>query len=110
MVFKSFILLLTSFYFGLNHRYNSTNQTFRFTGDDDVWVFINKRLAVDLGGTHGPLSGSVNVDNIASSFNLSMGNQYQLDIFQAERHTTGSNFGISTNINTLTSQSTNCTG
>lgn len=30
-----------------------------FTGDDDVWVYVNGKLAVDLGGLHSELSGQV---------------------------------------------------
>ncbi|KAM9989214.1 hypothetical protein ACTFIY_005261 [Dictyostelium cf. discoideum] len=41
-----------------------TGDVFSFTGDDDVWVFINNKLAVDLGGMHPPSSSSVNLDRL----------------------------------------------
>ncbi len=34
-------------------------ETLSFTGDDDVWVYINGRLAVDIGGVHEARSGQV---------------------------------------------------
>jgi fibro-slime domain-containing protein len=36
--------------------------TLTFVGDDDVWVYINKKLAVDLGGTHTRNTGSITLD------------------------------------------------
>ena len=56
-------------------------ETFTFQGDDDVWVFINDQLAVDIGGVHGEVSRSVNLDSLG----LSVGGIYEMDIFHAER-------------------------
>ncbi|MBN2525949.1 MAG: fibro-slime domain-containing protein, partial [Deltaproteobacteria bacterium] len=64
-------------------------------GDDDVWVFVNGHLAIDLGGTHVPKSGSVTLDTpTASRFGLSDGNVYAIRIFHAERKKTGSTMQI----------------
>ena len=64
-------------------------------GDDDVWVFINKRLAIDLGGIHSPVEGSVTLDSAAGTkFGLDAGKVYEVVVFQAERQTNSSTLKI----------------
>jgi fibro-slime domain-containing protein len=77
-------------------KYNG-GETFTFDGDDDVWIFINGTLAVDLGGLHEDTTGAVNLDQSASALGITPGNVYSLDLFNAERHSVNSDFSIELN-------------
>jgi fibro-slime domain-containing protein len=94
---------------GENHNFSFTTEihtsftynggeTFTFQGDDDVWVFINNQLAIDLGGIHVQETQLVNLDAQAGKLGISVGNTYSLAVFNAERHTVQSNFRIDTTL------------
>ena len=76
-------------------------ETFQFSGDDDVFVFVNGHLVIDLGGVHDALAQSVDFDARAVELGLTVGGTYQLEVFHAERHTVSSTFRMETTIDCL---------
>lgn len=69
-------------------------QVFTFEGDDDLWVFIDGMLEMDLGGLHGEITASIDLDTLG----LIDGQTYRMDIFHAERRHDGSHFRVETSI------------
>jgi len=104
--------------------YSTSKQyTLNFTGDDDVWVFVNRKLAVDMGGIHTPVEGEIvfnangggtvtvtptagaacktegvlsTCTGVQSKVDLGMVNNgvYEIVVFQAERAWNGSTYKL----------------
>ena len=63
-----------------------------------LWCFIDKKLAIDLGGIAAPVSGKIVLDEFAAAHGLAVGQVYSLDIFNAERHPSGSRLQVTTSM------------
>lgn len=90
---------------GRSHNYHFTyelhskftyrgGEIFNFRGDDDLFVFIDNKLALDLGGVHMPANGSIKLDELG----LIKGKTYDFDLFFAERKFYFSSFKIETSL------------
>ncbi len=73
-------------------------EVFNFRGDDDVWLYINNKLAIDLGGLHTPVTSNVDLDARAAFLGITKGNEYDFDFYYCERQYSGSSIRITTNI------------
>lgn len=82
-------------------------EVLEFSGDDDLWVFVDGYLCLDIGGVHGETTDVINFanpsaansnaqDNIVQTCKdrLEVGKVYEVAIFHAERHETQSNFTL----------------
>lgn len=78
--------------------YEDDNLYFNFTGDDDVYLYINGVRVMDMGGAHSISKCGISLNDVKDLCGLKDGEVYDFDFYYMERHGTAANFGIETNI------------
>jgi len=71
-----------------------SRDNFAFRGDDDMWVFIDGLLVIDLGGVHQAVRGSFTIDSIAKARGWAPNSMHTINFFYAERQTVASNLRL----------------
>lgn len=100
------------------------DMVFEFSGDDDIWVFIDDKLVLDMGGDHGRATGKINfadetvtyeahrtlgssysttAEDISSILNSDSSHKYKMTIYYMERGMFESNMHITFNMSLDTS-------
>ncbi len=74
------------------------NLYFNFEGDDDVYLFINNKMVMDIGGAHSITTTTFNLNDYVKECGLVDGETYDFDFYYMERHGYGANLRIETNI------------
>lgn len=77
---------------------HTSGMNFEFNGDDDVWLYINDSLVMDLGFVHFSTYATVSLDDLPLTF----GETYPMDLFYCERQMAGSSIDLITNLPVLT--------
>jgi fibro-slime domain-containing protein len=94
-----------NYHFSMHLRFSffyAPGQSIYVESDDDLWLYVDRRLALDMGGIHGTYAGHLDLDTL----NLIPGQTYALDLFHTERNTFGSAFVLETNLLSATPEPT----